>query len=91
MGDWNGVVHCEALDCEPPRLLRYSWVGGSDSNPAYGARLDSTVTWTLAPVEGGTRLRMDGFVFPGNRFAHDAMGPGWGRIMDAIARVMAES
>jgi hypothetical protein len=24
MGDWDGVAHCEVLDCEPPRLLRYS-------------------------------------------------------------------
>ena len=30
MGDWDGVVHCEVLACEPPRLLRYSWKGGSD-------------------------------------------------------------
>jgi uncharacterized protein YndB with AHSA1/START domain len=61
MGDWDGVVHCEVLACEPPRLLRYSWTGGSDSNPAYGSRLDSTVT------------------------------PGWGRVMDGIARATAQA
>jgi uncharacterized protein YndB with AHSA1/START domain len=92
MGDWDGVVHCEVLACDPPTLLRYSWVGGSDANPAYGSRLNSTVTWTLLAVDGGTQLRMvhDGFVFPGNRFAFDAMNPGWGRIADAIARVTGE-
>jgi len=93
MGEWDGVVHCEVLACEPPRLLRYSWKGGADSNPAYGSRLDSTVTWTLTPVEGGTRLRMehDGFVFPGNKIAFDMMSPGWGRIMDGIARATAQA
>jgi uncharacterized protein YndB with AHSA1/START domain len=93
MGDWDGVVHCRVLDCEPPRLLRYSWKGGSDSNPAYGSRLDSVVTWTLTAVDGGTHVRMvhDGFVFPGNRFAYDAMSPGWGRVLDAIGRVTAEA
>lgn len=93
VGDWDGIVHCEVLQCEPPRLLRYSWKGGSDSNPAFGSRLDSTVTWTLTPVEGGTHLHMvhDGFVFPGNRFAFDAMSPGWGKVMDAIARTTAEA
>ena len=93
MGDWDGVVDCEVLACEPPRLLRYSWKGGSDSNPAYGSRLDSVVTWTLTPVEGGTHLRMvhDGFVFPGNRFAFDAMSPGWGKVLDSIARATAEA
>ena len=93
MGDWDGLVHCQVLDCDPPRLLRYSWKGGSDSNPAYGSRLDSVVTWTLTAVDGGTHVRMvhDGFIFPGNRFAYDAMSPGWGRILDAIGRVTAEA
>jgi uncharacterized protein YndB with AHSA1/START domain len=93
IGDWDGVVHCEVLDCDPPRLLRYSWKGGADTNPDYGSRLDSVVTWTLTPVEGGTHVRMvhDGFVFPGNRYAFDMMSPGWGKIVDAIGRVAAEA
>ncbi|PAY04309.1 ATPase [Bradyrhizobium sp. UFLA03-84] len=93
IGDWDGVVHCEVLDCDPPRLLRYSWKGGADTNPDYGSKLDSVVTWTLTPVEGGTHVRMvhDGFVFPGNRFAFDMMSPGWGKIVDAIGRVTAEA
>jgi hypothetical protein len=33
----------------------------------------------------------DGFVFPGNRFAHETMGRGWGRVMDSIARATAEA
>ncbi|MHC2333363.1 SRPBCC family protein [Bradyrhizobium sp. USDA 4454] len=92
MGDWDGVVHCEVLDCDPPRLLRYSWKGGADTNPDYGSKLDTVVTWTLTPVEGGTHLRMvhDGFVLPGNRFAFDMMSPGWGRVPDAIARTTGE-
>jgi uncharacterized protein YndB with AHSA1/START domain len=92
MGDWDGVVDCEVLAADPPRLLRYSWKGGSDANPAYGSRLNSTVTWTLTAVEGGTHLKMvhDGFVFPGNRFAFDAMSPGWGGALDRIGELTAE-
>jgi uncharacterized protein YndB with AHSA1/START domain len=92
MGDWDGVVQCEVLAAEPPRLLRYSWKGGADTNPAYGTRIDTTVTWTLTPVEGGTHLRMvhDGFVLPANQFAYDAMRPGWGKVLDRIAAVTAE-
>jgi uncharacterized protein YndB with AHSA1/START domain len=91
MGDWDGTVRCEVLDCDPPRLLRYSWVGGSKANDAYGSRLESTVTWTLTPAPGGTHLRMEhaGFRSPGNDFAFDAMSPGWGQIMESIARVTA--
>jgi uncharacterized protein YndB with AHSA1/START domain len=93
MGDWDGIVHCEVLQCDPPFCLRYSWTGGTDTNPDYGARLNSEVTWTLTKVEGGTHLKMvhDGFVFPGNRFAYDAMRPGWGKVMDGVARVTAEA
>lgn len=93
MGDWDGVVHCEVLQCDPPHLLRYSWKGGTDSNPERGSRLNSEVTWTLTPVEGGTHIKMvhDGFIFPGNRFAYEAMSPGWGRVMDGIARVTSEA
>ncbi len=91
-GDWDGIVHCEVLECNPPKLLRYSWRGGSDSNPDYGSRLDSHVTWTLTPVESGTLLRMvhDGFRFPDNRFAYEVMSGGWGRVTDSIARITAE-
>jgi uncharacterized protein YndB with AHSA1/START domain len=93
MGDWDGVVHCEVLVCEPPRLLRYSWKGGSDSNPDYGSRLDTTVTWTLTPGQGGTHLRMahEGFVLPANQSAYDGMSPGWGRVLDGVERITAES
>ena len=91
MGDWDGIVRCQVLQCDPPLVLRYSWKGGAESNPDYGSRLDSTVTWTLTRVEAGTHVKMvhDGFVFPGNQFAFNVMGQGWGRIFDAIARVTA--
>jgi uncharacterized protein YndB with AHSA1/START domain len=87
-GDWDGVVDCEVLDVEPCRLLRYSWRGGSKTNPQYGSRLDTIVTWTLTAVDGGTHVHMkhDGFR-PENEFAYNAMSPGWGRVLDGIARV----
>jgi uncharacterized protein YndB with AHSA1/START domain len=89
-GDWDGVVHCEVLEVEPWRRLRYSWRGGSNDNPRYGSRLDTVVTWTLTPVEGGTHVRMahDGFT-PQNDFAYNAMSPGWGRVLEGVERVTA--
>ena len=75
-----------------PRLLRYSWCGGSDADPAKGSRLDTEVTWTLTPVAGGTHVRMehDGFMLPKDGFAYEAMRPGWGRVLDRIAGLVAE-
>jgi hypothetical protein len=51
------------------------------------------VRWTLTPVGGGTHAHMmhDGCVFPGNRFASDAMSPGRGRGLDGIGRVTTEA
>jgi uncharacterized protein YndB with AHSA1/START domain len=91
IGDWDGIVRCEVLACEPNRLLRYSWVGGAAGNKTYGSLLDSTVTWTLTPVDGGTHLRMEhaGFRSPDNDFAYDAMSPGWGGIAERLEQVVA--
>lgn len=91
IGNWDGTVDCEVLACEAPRLLRYSWAGGSDDNTEYGSRLNSVVTWTLTPVEGGTRLHMehDGFG-PGNAFAFEAMSGGWQRVAERISELAGQ-
>jgi uncharacterized protein YndB with AHSA1/START domain len=90
MGDWDGTVRCEVQACEPNRLLRYSWIGGAASNKTHGSRLDSTVTFTLTPVDGGTHLRVEhaGFRSPENDFAYEAMSPGWGRIAERLEQVV---
>ncbi len=87
MGDWDGVVQCEVLESEPNRRLVYSWIGKTGPDG-----LDSVVTWTLSPADGGTRVRMvhSGFRSPDNDSAYDAMSPGWGRILEAVGRIAAE-
>ena len=93
MGDWDGTVQCEVLEIEPPHRLVYSWKGGSTKNPGYGSVLDTVVTWTLEPLEGGTHLTLvhAGFDLPENQSAYDAMSPGWGRIVrEGIGRVVAQ-
>ncbi|PWR06013.1 ATPase [Micromonospora acroterricola] len=47
---FDGIVHCEVLDLDPQRLLRWSWRGGS---------LDTAVTWTLVAEGRGTRLFLE--------------------------------
>ena len=92
MGDWDGTVSCEITVWNPPRELAYTWVGGSSANPEYGAALDSTVTWTLTPAPGGTRVRMvhDGFRSPRNDMGYTEMSKGWNTVLSRISEIAAE-
>src|SRR6185312_15918524 len=65
-GAWDGTISCEVLEVIPNERLSFAWRGGDDANQGYGSRLDTIVTWTLAKVPGGTRLRLvhSGFDLP---------------------------
>ena len=45
-------VQCQVVELEAPRRLAYTWQAESDDAP-------TLVTWTLEPVEEGTRLRLE--------------------------------
>jgi uncharacterized protein YndB with AHSA1/START domain len=87
MGDWDGVVYCEVLEIVENSRLVYSWKGGSGDSA-----LDTTVAWTLTPIEAGTKLEMvhSGFRLPGNQIALDAMTPGWGQVTKRIERAVEQ-
>ena len=88
----DGIVHCEVLACEPPRLLRYSWKSSAGKNVAPGSRLDTIVTWTLTPAEAGTHVRMEqeGFRLPENEPAYKGANFGWSRLLEGLERVTRE-
>ena len=60
MPGWDGIVECEVLEVEAPRLLRYSWLGGKKDDV-------TLVTYRLEPHGHGTRFTWDhtGFTGPG--------------------------
>ncbi len=80
--DFDGIIHCEVLEVEPPRRLRYSWRGGN---------LDTIVTWTLTPVATGTLLELKHAGFGAeNAYAFENMGNGWRRMATGrLAEVLA--
>jgi uncharacterized protein YndB with AHSA1/START domain len=55
---WDGVVRCEVLAVDEPRLLRYDWRNKESDEP-------SIVTSRLEQVPGGTRLTLDHTGFRG--------------------------
>jgi len=91
-GEWDGVIHCEVLQVTPNERLVHTWRGGHDANAGYGSRLETVVTWTIARVEGGTRLRLvhSGFRTPRNDFAFTRMGEGWPKVLRTIGAIAGE-
>jgi uncharacterized protein YndB with AHSA1/START domain len=81
-GGWDGVIASQVLDVEPASRLVYRW----DS-----MGLESTVTWTLTPVDGGTHVRMEQAGFrPDQDFAYRGAQYGWTRFLDSLERVVAK-
>jgi uncharacterized protein YndB with AHSA1/START domain len=85
---WNGVSDCEVLVVEP--CTRLVWrQQASGEQKADG--LDTVVTWTLTPVEGGTHVRMEQSGFrPQDEGGYQAMSGGWPRILGGLERVAGE-
>jgi uncharacterized protein YndB with AHSA1/START domain len=88
-GVWNGVSDSEVLVVEPPsRLVWRQQASGEEK----ATGLDSVVTWTLTPVEGGTLVRMEHSGFkPKDEGAFQMMGGGWIRILGGLERVAGEA
>ena len=91
-GEWDGVIHCQVLEAVPNQRLAYGWKGGHAANVGYGSRLDTVVTFTLSPVENGTRLRMvhSGFALPRNETAFKGMSEGWTGVIQRIGALSSE-
>jgi uncharacterized protein YndB with AHSA1/START domain len=68
---FDGVIRCQVLELDPPRLVRFSW----RSRP-----LDTTVSFRLAAEGSGTRLFIvhDGFAAdPEQQSVMRILGGGW--------------
>ena len=91
-GAWDGVIHCEVLEAIPNQRLVYAWKGGHEANFGYGSRLETVVTWTLARVDNGTRVRLvhSGFVLPKNDTAFKSMSEGWTKVVRNLDAIAAE-
>jgi uncharacterized protein YndB with AHSA1/START domain len=91
-GAWDGVIHCEVLEATPHQRLAYAWRSGDEGNAGYGSPLDTVVTWTLTPIDGGTRLHLvhSGFVTPTNDSAYKSMSGGWPKAIQGVGNIAGE-
>ena len=87
---FDGIVNCEVIELDPPRRLAYTWKGGP---------LDTVVTITLTPHEGGTKLILEHRGFRGARgmMISVMMSSGWGskilkqRLPEVLERLASAS
>lgn len=83
-GQWSGINECEVLEVDPPRRLSYTWVCGLKD---HGKPLPPamTVTWTLTPESGGTRLVLEQTGLEHQSFwLRFSMNMGWGRMLKTL-------
>jgi uncharacterized protein YndB with AHSA1/START domain len=81
MPQWDGVIDSEVLAVEPYERLSYTW-------NALG--LESVVTWTLTPKEGGVLLRMEHAGFrPDQDHAYQGANYGWQGFLGKLEPVLA--
>ncbi len=83
MGQW-GKQPCEVVAVEPERLFSYRFATG---------RLDTLITWRLAPEGTGTRLELthEGFDLdsPMSRQAFEGMKKGWPAVLERLAGALS--
>jgi uncharacterized protein YndB with AHSA1/START domain len=73
---FDGIVYCEVTAVEKPRRLSYTWQASAMKQP-------TMVTWMLAPVPEGTRLRLEHNGFDGlaSIAISFILGSGWGKML----------
>jgi uncharacterized protein YndB with AHSA1/START domain len=84
--NFDGIIHCEVVELDPPRRLAYTWQGGP---------LNTKVTYRLEPEGDGTHLYFEHGDFdldnPVDRMAYHGMGSGWKDCWEGnFRRVMDE-
>ena len=91
-GEWDGTIRCQVLEVVSGERFAFSWRGGHIDNEGYGSLLDTVVTFTLAPSDGGTRLKLvhSGFVVDRNRVAYTNMSQGWVKVVKSLGAVTGE-
>jgi uncharacterized protein YndB with AHSA1/START domain len=73
---FDGVLYCEVISVEPPRLLAYTFIGGWMDR-------STLVTWTLIPQDEGTLLRLEhtGFTALSDPAVRGILESGWGTFL----------
>jgi uncharacterized protein YndB with AHSA1/START domain len=84
----NGVskFHCEGevLECDPPRVLAYTWIANWHEVPAQR----TVVRWELASSKGGTLLRVTHSGLTNLPVSRKDYSGGWTGVVEAIKKLV---
>jgi uncharacterized protein YndB with AHSA1/START domain len=82
--NFDGLLHCEVVAVDPPRLLAYTFLGGWMDRA-------TLVTWTLTAQNGGTLLVLahTGFTQLSDPAIRGILESGWGTFLPRLDALMA--
>ena len=82
----NGVdrfeCHGEILECDPPRLLVYTWIGNWHDDPTS----PTTVRWELTPKGNGTYVRVTHSGLSDLPVARKDYSGGWPGVVEQLKK-----
>jgi uncharacterized protein YndB with AHSA1/START domain len=83
---FDGVLHCEVIQVDPPHQLVYTFIGGWMNKT-------TLVSWTLLPQNGGTLLRLEhtGFTELSDPAVRTILESGWGTFLPRLDAFLTES
>lgn len=77
------VVHDgEIVECDPPRLLVYTWTANFHNDPKH----KSVVRWELSPTKTGTHLKLTHSGLASEPESAKAYSGGWPGVLDELKK-----
>lgn len=73
-------AHGEVLECDPPRLLVWSWAANWHEHPDHR----TIVRWELTPTQAGTRVRVTHSELAQESVARKDYGSGWLGVLQLL-------
>lgn len=74
------VCHGQVLECDPPRLLVWSWNANWHEHPEHV----TTVRWELTPTAQGTRVRVTHSGLTNEPISRKDYGQGWQGVLTLL-------
>ena len=81
------VIHHEGeiVECDPPRLLVYTWLANFHHNPQQA----SIVRWELTPIQSGTHVKLTHSGLSSEPEARTDYAGGWPGVLESLRDALA--